>query len=106
MLRVVAFLLFLVPACLSTLLVPHFGTALGIAVGIVAYWTALTLSIVFYRVGPLHPLYQYPGPLPAKISKWWHVWHVRKGKQHLYLKQLHEKYGDIVRIGAYARYLC
>ncbi|EKM52101.1 uncharacterized protein PHACADRAFT_262568 [Phanerochaete carnosa HHB-10118-sp] len=81
------------------LLTPHLGTPLGVAVCFLTYWSALSLSIIAYRVSPLHPLYQYPGPLPAKITQWWHVWQVYKGKRHLYIQRMHERYGDIVRIG-------
>ncbi|GJE91627.1 cytochrome P450 [Phanerochaete sordida] len=98
-LRIVSLLLLFVPACLSALLVPHYGALRGIPLCFATYWSALSLSILFYRLGPLHPLSRYPGPLPAKVTKLWHAWQVHAGKQHLYLQRLHDKYGDIVRIG-------
>ena len=103
-LRFVSFLLLFVPACLSLLLVPHLGVLGGVASCFLVYFAALSSSIVLYRISPLHPLYRYPGPLPAKITKWWHIWRVHKGKQHLYIQSLHDKYGDIVRIGECARF--
>lgn len=99
-LSVVSLLLFFVPSCLSVLLIPHLGTVSGIAASFLTYYTALFTSIILYRISPLHPLHQYPGPLPAKITKWWHTWQVYQGKQHLYLQAMHDRYGDVVRIGA------
>ena len=99
-LRIVPLLLLFVPGCLSVLLIPHYGLLLGPAATLVTFWFALALSIVIYRISPFHPLYRYPGPLPAKITKWWHVWQVYKGKQHLYIQRMHDTYGDIVRLGA------
>ena len=53
-----------------------------------------------YRVSPVHPLARYPGPFFAKISKIFMVRVVLKGHKHQFYRKLHEKYGDIVRIGA------
>ncbi|KAJ3525055.1 hypothetical protein NM688_g8461 [Phlebia brevispora] len=98
-LSVVFPLLVLVPGFLSTLLSPHFSRTQSICVAFLAYIGTLLTSIVLYRIGPFHPLARYPGPLPARISKLWHVWIVSRGKQHLYLQRMHEKYGDVVRMG-------
>ena len=92
-------LLVLVPAVLSTLLAPHFSTLKALASTFAVFYGTLGTSIVIYRLSPFHPLAKYPGPFPAKISKLWHVWIVTRGKQHLYLAAMHEKYGDIIRMG-------
>ena len=83
------------------------------------YFATLVGSIVAYRISPFHPLANYPGPFVAKISKLWMVcpfipassvcslWAdgptqlfiSSTGKPHEYYARLHEKYGDIVRIG-------
>ena len=84
----------------------------------VIFYTTLVLSVIFYRLSPFHPLARYPGPLRAKISKLWfvsiregvHRWprliiHQSKarlgwqGKQHVHYRNLHKKYGDVVRVG-------
>ena len=57
---------------------------------------SFTLS---YRLSPLHPLAKYPGPVIAKTSKWWAAYLGRKGNFHRYCKNLHDRYGDIVRVG-------
>ena len=89
-----------VPAGLSLLLL-HSYTLLAATVRVfVVYHGTLLASIVVYRLSPFHPLARYPGPTVAKISKFWHMWVVSRGKQHLYLWKLHEKYGDVVRMGA------
>ncbi|KIX93474.1 uncharacterized protein Z520_10894 [Fonsecaea multimorphosa CBS 102226] len=59
---------------------------------------ALASSITVYRLF-LHPLKDYPGPLLAKITKWYGFYLVSFGKTYIDYAQLHEKYGDVVRIG-------
>ncbi|KAH8106578.1 high nitrogen upregulated cytochrome P450 monooxygenase 2 [Phellopilus nigrolimitatus] len=63
------------------------------------FYLALATSIVVYRLSPWHPLAQYPGPLLAKVSKFWAAWMMAKGKNHVYHKQLHDRYGPYVRAG-------
>ena len=100
---VVASLLLFFPAVLSTLLIPHYGALRGLLWGFLAFFTTLVSSIVLYRVSPFHPLAHYQGPFPAKISKLWHIWKVWHGKQYLHIQALHNRYGDIVRIGKRCR---
>ncbi|TFK80146.1 cytochrome P450 [Polyporus arcularius HHB13444] len=64
-----------------------------------AYLTLLIAWTILYRVSPLHPLSRYPGPFWCKTSKiWWSLLTLR-GYGHYRLKALHERYGDVVRIG-------
>ncbi|TFY51901.1 hypothetical protein EVJ58_g10318 [Rhodofomes roseus] len=63
------------------------------------YYTALALSIAVYRLSPVHPLSNYPGPVPCKLSKLCLAWVASTGKLHLYIRDLHDQYGPIVRIG-------
>lgn len=92
-------LLVLFPASLSVLLARHFGVTLGGLLAFLTYYATLGVSICLYRISPLHPLASYPGPLPAKLTRWWWTRHALNGHQHELSQQLHEKYGDIVRIG-------
>ncbi len=62
------------------------------------YWTTLGLSIAIYRV-VLHPLRRFPGPLICKLTKLKAFQVSRSGKSHLWLQELHQQYGDIVRTG-------
>jgi len=55
-------------------------------------------SIITYRLF-FHPLKNFPGPFFAKISKLWHVYKIIGFKNHFLMEELHQKYGDIVRIG-------
>lgn len=63
------------------------------------YLLGLFSSIVIYRLSPTHRLYNFPGPKMAAISKAWHVWECRDSRNHQLMWQIHEQYGDFVRIG-------
>lgn len=93
-------LLVIVPAVPSVLLLTHFTKLwLSAAVAYTTYYTVLFLSIIVYRISPFHPLASYPGPFIDKISKFRAVWITSSGKQHVYFKKMHEKYGPYVRVG-------
>ncbi|CDO69439.1 hypothetical protein BN946_scf184791.g34 [Trametes cinnabarina] len=68
-------------------------------VSCLTFYFTLLLSTALYRLSPHHPLARYPGPFACKLSKFWLAFLSLTGKQHLYLKSLHERYGDVVRIG-------
>ncbi|KAL7277159.1 hypothetical protein ACG7TL_009005 [Trametes sanguinea] len=61
--------------------------------------STLLLSMALYRLSPFHPLARYPGPLMCKLTKFWMAFLSTTGDQHLYVKRLHDRYGDVVRIG-------
>ncbi|KAJ6588103.1 cytochrome P450 [Mycena capillaripes] len=63
------------------------------------YYSGLLVSVITYRISPAHPLSKYPGPVACKISKLWLTSVVSRGKFHVYLKGLHDKYGSVIRIG-------
>ncbi|KAL4246847.1 Cytochrome P450 superfamily protein [Abortiporus biennis] len=88
-------LLLVYPTFLSVLL----WSWLPVASTFATFYITLSLSIFTYRLSPLHPLSQYPGPVLCKLSKLCLYVNSRNGKQHLYIQSLHQKYGDIVRIG-------
>lgn len=83
------------PPLLITLLDPGSSIFLNYAVHCLTFVAAL----VAYRLSPLHPLYKYPGPPLARITKFYFVFGSMSGKQYLWAKKIHDKYGDIVRIG-------
>ena len=96
-----ATLLIVIPALLSgpishTVLSPNAALPLAFA----AYWSGLLFSTLAYRLSSFHPLAKYPGPFLAKTSKWWAAYLSGTGDQHRFLKRLHDRYGDVVRIGA------
>ncbi|KAF4586296.1 hypothetical protein EYR38_010571 [Pleurotus pulmonarius] len=66
---------------------------------IVAHNALLVLFTAAYRLSPLHPLAAFPGPVCAKLTKFTAAWVTFKGKQYQFYRALHDKYGDIVRIG-------
>lgn len=86
----------------SSLPILFFAPAVGTPLVMQSYvlFLAVLLScILAYRLGPLHPLSPYPGPLLCKVSKLWMAYVSLCGKQHEYFKALHENYGPIVRVG-------
>ena len=44
-------------------------------------------------------LQKYDGPVLAALTDWWRVFNVRTGASHETQIKLHERYGDIVRLG-------
>jgi len=58
----------------------------------------LTASIFAYRLF-WHPLQKFPGPRLARLSKLSAVPTAFRGDMHVHLRQLHQQYGDFVRIG-------
>ncbi|KAJ7577377.1 cytochrome P450 [Mycena floridula] len=65
----------------------------------VTFLLSLSVSIIAYRLSPFHPLAEYPGPVFARISKWWMAYQIGTGRRHLIHRKLHEQYGAWVRIG-------
>ncbi|KAM0378981.1 hypothetical protein ACHAPY_005612 [Fusarium culmorum] len=62
--------------------------SLATSIAVITISSIVVSSIATYFTSPLR---KYPGPDLAAI--------VRKGSYHLKIKELHEKYGPIVRIG-------
>ncbi|KAN0137390.1 Cytochrome P450 [Lactarius tabidus] len=93
-------LCFIVPALLSIPISYHVPWASAAAVfAFVTYWSALTCFTLMYRFSPFHPLAKYPGPAIAKASKLWGSYHTSTGNIHRCYKNLHERFGDVVRVG-------
>ncbi|KAI0711780.1 high nitrogen upregulated cytochrome P450 monooxygenase 2 [Cerioporus squamosus] len=82
---------------LATLIQWTFQDALRACLG--TYLTTLVLSVLAYRLSPFHPLAQYPGPVWRRISMLGPALHSTRGTTSRYMKQLHDHYGDVVRIG-------
>ncbi|KAJ5937255.1 hypothetical protein N7454_004910 [Penicillium verhagenii] len=61
-----------------------------LTLGYISGWTVYALY--------LHPLSRYPGPTLAALSPIFHLLWDIQGKQHSVIKDLHDKYGDVVRI--------
>jgi hypothetical protein len=93
-------LLLAIPGCLTFLYLPHAGSTISATVKVFSlFWSTLATSILVYRVSPWHPLAKYPGPLVCKLTKFHLACSALGGKQYLYYYELHQKYGDVVRIG-------
>ncbi|KAH9829289.1 cytochrome P450 [Rhodofomes roseus] len=85
-------LLGVLPAVPVALLrVPLASTPLAILVGNASFYAFLFFSITAYRLSPFHSLY--------KLTNFRGMFIAAGGKQHLYFKEMHAKYGPIVRLG-------
>jgi hypothetical protein len=85
-----------------TILLPIGDTAASVPLVLASYGYyifSLCLSIVLYRLSPLHPLYHVPGPLLWRVTKLTGIWMTWTGHQHIYIKQAHDKYGPVLRTG-------
>ncbi|TGJ85535.1 hypothetical protein E0Z10_g3217 [Xylaria hypoxylon] len=70
----------------------------GISVVLVIYLA----GTVFYRL-TLHPLAHFPGPKLAAITRWYEGYYdlILDGRYTFKIKELHKKYGPIIRISPY-----
>ena len=66
---------------------------------ILSYNAALFSSILLYRRF-FHRLRNFPGPVWAGLTKFWHVFHCLNSQNYLLLEDLHQSYGQFVRTGA------
>lgn len=67
-----------------------------------AYWPYLLVAAIavhLLRNKYHHGLSRYPGPVLAAYTDWWRFFDVWKQKAEQTHIELHEKYGDIVRLG-------
>lgn len=73
---------------LVTVLLHNWPAVLGIA------FTAYILSNRYHN-----GLNKYPGPFLASLTDWWRFWIVYKRRPEVEHIKLHEKHGNIVRLG-------
>ncbi|KIP10629.1 hypothetical protein PHLGIDRAFT_495533, partial [Phlebiopsis gigantea 11061_1 CR5-6] len=85
-----------VPAVLAAVLGRSLMGCLQIAV---SYWAILCVIPIIYRLSPFHPLAHFPGPVLARASKLYFTYLVTRGNSYLVVIQLHQRYGEVVRIG-------
>lgn len=64
-----------------------------------AFASALWTSMVVYRLF-FHRLRHFPGPVGARVSKFWHSYHVLPRMDSFrWLDRMYHEYGDFVRTG-------
>lgn len=66
-----------------------------------SYLAGVFVSTAIYRVW-FHRLCRFPGPFPAKVSKFYGMWRARRLNAHNEAVAYHERYGDFVRTGTFA----
>jgi hypothetical protein len=86
------------PPLVTTAALSQFSIPLFLRIAL-TYDLVLALSIITYRLSPFHPLANYPGPVLAKVTRFWAAEKVIGGNQHIVSHSLFEKYGDVVRTG-------
>ncbi|KAI0906802.1 trichodiene oxygenase [Ustulina deusta] len=72
-------------------------------------WQAISVIFIVYLVGiafyrlTLHPLARFPGPKLAAITRWYEAYYdvILDGQYTFKIKELHKKYGPIIRISPY-----
>jgi cytochrome P450 len=89
-------LLLLVPGTASAL--HHLAVTATIA-SLVSYWALLLLFTFLYRISPFHPLARYPEPFINRVTKFTLAWQAWNKSLHRDIRDLHQRYGDIVRTG-------
>ena len=64
-------------------------------------FVSISLFSLFYVLYQrfLHPLSRYPGPFWASLTDLYKISLLCTGRLPAHLLQLHEKYGDVIRIG-------
>ena len=67
---------------------------------VLSYSGSLFTSIAIYRLF-FHKLRNFPGPIGARVSKFWHVGKLLGQPNFRVLDELHQQYGDFVRPGEY-----
>ena len=88
------------PALPYYFLAAHMDSAItALLMAYTLFYASLVSSIILYRISPMHPLSNYPGPFAMKISKLVWTYYASTGKQYRVFKDLHDKYGHVVRIG-------
>ncbi|KAF2141924.1 uncharacterized protein K452DRAFT_249623, partial [Aplosporella prunicola CBS 121167] len=75
-----------------------YSTATNAAISLSITTLSLTVCTLVYRAF-FHRLRKFPGPFPAKLTKFYGVWLSRNNQYHFEVEKLHEKYGDVLRTG-------
>ncbi|KAI0154616.1 cytochrome P450, partial [Xylariaceae sp. FL1272] len=70
----------------------------ALATAVVTYYSGLAVYRLFF-----HPLAHFPGPKLAAISRWYEAYYdvVKDGQYTFKIKELHKKYGPIIRISPF-----
>ncbi|KAL4861441.1 hypothetical protein BDV12DRAFT_208025 [Aspergillus spectabilis] len=78
-------------------LIPDVTFHFGLRDVVLLLAAAPLVYILYQRL--LSPLANVPGPFLGYISRWWLVYHSRRGDMNIVIPELHRKYGKIVRTG-------
>ncbi|ETS87895.1 hypothetical protein PFICI_01723 [Pestalotiopsis fici W106-1] len=73
---------------------PHYTTAVVAIFTLVCIWLLKCIYNIYY-----HPLAAFPGPKWACASDWYYARWYTSGNWPFLVRDLHQKYGDVLRIG-------
>ncbi|KAJ6567330.1 high nitrogen upregulated cytochrome P450 monooxygenase 2 [Mycena vulgaris] len=100
-------LMLVLPSAPAVLLLPHYSSPrVAVLVAYTTFYGTLVMSVICYRLSPFHPLSKHPGPILAKLSKMWAIYHTYTGKTHVAFLDLHRRYGPVVRTGPNELSIC
>ncbi|KAL8342206.1 hypothetical protein RB598_003891 [Gaeumannomyces tritici] len=73
-----------------------------------AVWLGYKILVMLYNISPLHPLYRFPGPKLAAATCAYEAYYDWRlvGRYSKAVKQMHERYGPLVRIGPGELHCC
>ncbi|KAK6216869.1 hypothetical protein QIS74_06983 [Colletotrichum tabaci] len=71
-------------------------TVVGVLQALLGFAVVGLAYLCVYRLF-FHPYAKYPGPLLAKLTSWYSVYHAYTGDLHIDIWACHQKYGDLVR---------
>lgn len=63
-------------------------------------WSLLALPVLFFLLPYIRnwQIRDIPGPFLAKFSNLWYLYECRRGRRYATVKELHDKYGKLLRI--------
>ncbi|KAI0634230.1 cytochrome P450 [Trametes polyzona] len=65
-------------------------------------FASIWACFIAYRISPLHPLYKFPGPFLNRITELPLAYTAARLNRHLYICELHRRYGPVVRTGPHS----
>ncbi|KAI1289084.1 cytochrome P450 [Xylaria venustula] len=64
---------------------------------LVTLYISYQLALIIYNLF-FHPLAKVPGPLLGRSTLLWRLWDTTSGKHHRHMRDMHAKYGHVVRV--------
>ncbi|KAF7593379.1 hypothetical protein BBP40_011568 [Aspergillus hancockii] len=75
----------------------YLPSPVGLIGGVIVLISISSIALGLYNVY-FHPLSTYPGPRLAAATRFWFAWHLANGSLPFAIHELHQVYGDVVRV--------